>query len=153
MEIIKATIGHLDAVYRLMCELECRDLDKYAFLRIYQENIADANVCYMLAVDKNNIVGFASLHMQKLLHYCAKTGEIQEIIISEKYQGLGAEAALFRQMVKTAAANGCLYLEVCARKVRDETHQFYISQGMEQSHFKFMLDLAPAARGQKGLGL
>jgi PhnO protein len=96
----------------------------------------------MLAADKSDIIGFASLHIQKLLHHCAKTGEIQEIIISGKYQESGAGAELFNQMVKIAAANNCMYLEVCAKKVRDETHEFYINQGMEQSHFKFVLDLA-----------
>jgi len=142
LKIIKATMNHLDAVYNLICELEDKNLDKYAFLRIYQENIADGNVHYMLAVDKSDIIGFASLHIQKLLHHCAKMGEIQEMIISEKYQGSGAGTELFSQLVKTASVNNCLYLEVCCNKVREKSHQFYIKQGMTQSHYKFVLNLS-----------
>ena len=141
VEIIKAAMSHLDAVYNLICELEGEALDKYDFMRIYQENIDDRNVHYVLAADRSGVIGFASLHIQKLLHHCAKTGEIQEIIISEKYQGAGAGTELFDYLVKTAVSSGCTHLEVCTRKVREKTHEFYLKQGMKQSHYKFVLDL------------
>ena len=141
MKIIKADMNNLDAVYNLICELEDKNLDKYEFLRIYQENIADRNVHYLLAADGMNIIGFASLHIQKLLHHCAKIGEIQEIIVSEKAQNSGAGTELFNQLVKTAVSNNCLQLEVCTNKVRTQAQDFYVKQGMKQSHFKFVLDL------------
>ena len=141
MKIVKAAMHNLDAVYNLICELEDRKLDKYEFLRIYQENIADANVHYLLAEDGADIIGFASLHIQKLLHHCAKVGEIQEIIVSEKAQGSGAGTELFNQLAKTAASNNCLQLEVCTSKMREKAQDFYVKQGMKQSHFKFILGL------------
>ena len=141
MKIVKAAMHNLDAVYNLICELEDKKLDKYEFLRIYQENIADANVHYLLAADGANIIGFASLHIQKLLHHCAKVGEIQEIIVSEKAQGSGAGTELFNQLAKTAVANNCVQLEVCTSKMREKAQGFYIKQGMKQSHFKFILEL------------
>ena len=141
MKIVKAAMNNLDAVYNLICELEDKNLDKYEFLRIYQENIADSNVHYLLAADGADIIGFASLHIQKLLHHCAKIGEIQEIIVSEKAQGSGAGTDLFNQLVKTAVSNNCLQLEVCTSKVREKAQDFYVKQGMKQSHFKFILEL------------
>jgi len=137
MEIIAASIAHLENVYELICELENDVLDKDDFSRIYRENLNDASIHYFLAVDGQTIIGFASLHIQKLLHHCALVGEIQEIIIAKNQQGSGAGTALFNKIKETATLNNCSLLEVSYGRGREKSHDFYLKQGMTKSHFKF----------------
>ena len=121
MEIMTASIDHLEIVYNLLCELENDLLDKNDFAKVYQSNIKNDDVYYILAVCNLNIIGFASLHIQKLLHHCATIGEIQEIIISKEHQGLGAGAMLFNELKKIAAITKCIQLEVCCNLKREKS--------------------------------
>ncbi len=137
MEIVNATMQHLDDVYKLICELESEDLDRDKFSKLYQNNINNSNVHYLLALDGSSIIGFASLHIQQLLHHCAKIGELQEMIVSKSQQGAGIGSVLFNQIKEIAIENDCQQLEVCCNKAREKSHQFYLKQGMKESHFKF----------------
>lgn len=141
MEIIKATVNHLDSVYELVCELEGEKLNKNDFSRIYMNNINHDDIHYLVAVEQSDIIGFASLHIQKLLHHCAEVGEIQEIIITKKWQGSSIGTLLFKRITEIAVLNKCLQLEVCCNKIREKSHSFYIKQGMIKSHYKFVYDL------------
>ena len=142
MKIIKATINHMDNVYDLLCQLENNILDKNDFSQIYKININNKNIHYILAVDGSNLIGFASLHIQCLLHHCANIAEIQEIVISTEQQGLGLGTVLFDELVRIARANDCLQIEVCCNLTREKSHKFYLKQGMAKSHYKFTCDLA-----------
>lgn len=137
MEIINGTIDHLEDVYKLICELENGNLEKDNFTRIYQDNINNKDIYYFLAIKELKIIGFASFHIQKLLHHCAKIGEIQEIIILEDEQSSGVGTALFNRIKEVAVQNECVQLEVCCNLAREKSHQFYIKQGIKRSHYKF----------------
>ena len=137
MKIINASPKHLEVVYRLICELEDAKIDREDFAQVYLDNINNHDVYYLLAVKEDDVVGFASLHVQKLLHHCAKIGEIQEIIIDRKQQGLGIGSMLFNKIVEIAESNECLQLEVCCSIARELSHKFYLNHGMEKSHYKF----------------
>ena len=141
MEIIEARIDHLEDVYKLLCELENETLDKSKFTQIYRDNMYNSNIHYFLAIDELNVVGFASLHLQKLLHHCAQVGEIQEIIISKNQQGKGTGTALFNKLKETAIRYNCLLLEVCCNVLREKSHNFYLKQDMKKSHYKFTYQL------------
>lgn len=142
MEIVEAKTGHLNEVYSLICELENESLNKDNFSRIYQDNIDNDNIYYLLAINESAIVGFASLHIQKLLHHCDKIGEIQEIVVLKGQQGLGIGTALFNRVVEIAVSNHCSQLEVCCNQARLKSHQFYLKQGMNKSHYKFTYPLS-----------
>jgi len=144
MKIITATIAHLNQVYDLICELQDGKPDKDNFSQIYKDNISNQDIYYFLAFNEECAVGFASLHVQKLLHHCAKIGEIQEIIVSQAQQGTGVGAMLFDRLRETAIANNCEMLEVCCNKARENSHRFYLRQGMGKSHFKFTYSLKGA---------
>jgi len=141
MNIIEAKIEHLNSVYELICELENEKLNKENFTQIYQDNINNKDVHYLLAFDNLNIVGFASLHIQQLLHHCTKIGEIQEIVVSKKLQSSGVGTMLFNQIKELAILHNCLQLEVCCNLTREKSHQFYLKQGMSKSHYKFTYKL------------
>ena len=141
MKIIAATINHLESVYELLCELENEILDKIAFTKIYQNNISNENIHYILAVYESNIIGFGSLHVQELLHHCAYVGEIQELVVSKEHQGTGVGTMLFNELNKIALTTSCQQLEVACNFLRKKSHKFYLKQGMKKSHYKFTCPL------------
>jgi len=141
MEIVTAIIEHSNEIYELICELENEFLDKEEFLQIFQSNLNNKNIYYLVALEESSIIGFASLHIQKLLHHCARIGEIQELIVSKARQGSGVGTELFIHIKEIADKNNCEILEVCCNRRREKSHQFYLKQGMEQSHFKFTYNL------------
>ena len=141
MEILKANPNHVDDVYKLLCELENEVLDEKKFKKIYQANMKNNDVHYLLAVDNDCIFGFISLHIQQLLHHASAIAEIQELIITQRYQGAGAGTILFNKVKEIAIANDCLLLEVACSQFRTDSHKFYRKQGMNESHFKFTYPL------------
>ncbi len=62
----------LEKIYTLICELEKSILNFKDFNRVYLDNLEDKNIYYIIAEDEEKeIVGFISLHIQKLLHHVA----------------------------------------------------------------------------------
>ena len=137
MEIKQALIEHLTKVYNLICELENEKIDKDKFTKIYLENINNDNIFYLIAADKEEVIGFSSVHIQNLLHHCAKVAEVQELIVSKDYQGLGVGGLLFDEMKKLASLNNCTEFEVCCNLKREKSHKFYLKKGLKKSHYKF----------------
>ena len=141
MEIIKARKEHSEDVYKLICELEGCESDRQAFQNVYSRNLENNSIYYFLAAEDAQIIGFASLHIQHLLHHSARIGELQEIIVRRENRGTGAGKKLFDCIKKTAAVRGCLQLEISCRQTRTESHEFYLRQGAANTHFKFTMAL------------
>ena len=80
MKLRMASKDDMNEVYRLICELEDCNLDKQQFEYVYVENLEDNDVDYVIAMEENSekIIGFISVHTQKLLHHAGKIAEIQE---------------------------------------------------------------------------
>ena len=137
MEIREAETGDLELVYELIAELERTEPDREAFAAVFHRNLDRDDVCYGVAVEKECVVGFISLHIQELLHHGGLIGEIQELIVAGKCQGMGGGRLLMDWACIKALERGCLQLEVCCNRARPESHTFYERMGMERSHYKF----------------
>lgn len=81
------------------------------------------------------------VHVQKLLHHISKVAEIQELIVDPSFRGQGIGRYLFQKAQVVALENACTQLEVCCNQIRINSHKFYESQGMVNSHYKFCMDL------------
>ena len=136
MEIINARPEHFPQIYSLICELEEAPLDRAKLEAVYLRNLTDPGIHYLIALE-NGAAGFASVHVQCLLHHGGKIAELQEIVVAESRRGQGLGSLLFSEAEKTARAAGCLQLEVCCNRKRTASHRFYERQGMAASHFKF----------------
>lgn len=141
MECINVTMENSEDVYYLLCELEHTEVDKKSFEEVFKNNLVNPDIHYLLATDKQNIIGFASLHIQHLLHHVAKVAEIQEIIVDKHYQGQGVGKMLFNRLKEIAIENECVLIEVCCNQIRKKSHEFYLKQNMKSSHYKFTLNL------------
>lgn len=141
MDIINAKLKHLNEVYDLICELEGEKMCKESFSTTYKTNLDTPNVFYRLVIDNEEVVGFASLHIQSLLHHGNRIGELQEIIIKHEKQGCGFGTLLFDDIKQKAEENGCIQLEVCCNQNRKASHMFYEKQCMNNSHYKFTIKM------------
>lgn len=142
MESIReATLNDKEQIYRLLVALEETDIDTKCFSDIFEANLSTPFVCYFVYEKENVILGFISIHMQKLLHHTGNIAEIQELIVDEtkRYQGIGKR--LFQKAKEVAIDNGCKQIEVCCNQKRISSHKFYQSKGMTNNHYKFCLPL------------
>ncbi|NBA84531.1 GNAT family N-acetyltransferase [Emticicia sp. CRIBPO] len=136
--IRKVSSGDYEAIYGLICDLEDTILDAETFRSIFEINISNPAYLYLLAEKGPEVIGMISLHCQLLLHHCGLVGEVQELIVKEKFRGMHIGEALLEEVVRFARQNNWLQLEVSSNKKRLRAHQFYLKNGFAQNHFKFV---------------
>ncbi len=125
-------------LYRFICELEETQLNAVAFRAVFQRNLTDKRVHYLVAEINEDIVGFISCHVQYLLHHTGKVGEIQELYVMPEYRNQQIGRQLVAAMEQLAEAHGFVNLEVTANQKRTHTHRFYQQLTFQPSHFKFV---------------
>ncbi len=136
MEIINARPEHFPQIYSLICELEEAPLDRTKLEAVYLRNLTDPGIHYLVALENGEAAGFASVHIQHLLHHGGKIAELQEIVVAESRRGQGIGSLLFSEAEKPPEPRDA-QLEVCCNRKRTDSHRFYERQGMVASHFKF----------------
>lgn len=137
----KATLNDKEQVYRLLVQLEKTNIDYKCFAEIFDENLENPQVFYFVYQKEYQIVGFISIHVQKLLHHTSNIAEIQELIVDETIRNQGIGKHLFQKAKEVAMETGCEQLEVCCNQKRLVSHKFYQRQGMANTHYKFCLSL------------
>ena len=142
MQIRKAKEHDLDSIFSLICELEENQIDKNHFCTVYINNLSDINIFYIVAEEHGEVVGFASMHIQQLLHHVGRIAEIQELIVINQYRGFGIGYMLTKELKSIAVNYNCINIEVCCNRMREESHTFYKKLGMKKSHFKFTLQIS-----------
>ena len=89
LTILPAGEEHLDTVYDMICKLEETRLSYPGFCHAYRTNLAEKRIRYFLAARGEELLGFASLHIEELLHHASPVGELQELIVREEARGTG----------------------------------------------------------------
>lgn len=141
MKITKAKPEDAEAVYHLICALEKTSPPQGEFVRVYQKNLLNPEILYLVCKFQGRVIAFGSLHMQLLLHHCGAVAEIQELVVQPNLRGEGVGAALFSALKAEARQRNCVLLEVCCNRGRERAHRFYEKCGMERSHYKFTLKM------------
>lgn len=140
MEIMrKATLSDKKQVHKLLIQLEETDIDYKCFTKIFHKNLDHPQVFYFVYEKENLVLGFISIHVQKLLHHTSNIAEIQELIVDETIRNQGIGKLLFQKAKEVAINTECKQLEVCCNQRRLDSHKFYQSQGMTNTHYKFCL--------------
>ncbi|MBX9450051.1 MAG: GNAT family N-acetyltransferase [Taibaiella sp.] len=137
IHIRKAALDDSVHVYRLMCGLEDELLDEGSFRQVYEANLGSAHCFYWVAEAGKEIIGFISLHIQQLLHYCGAVGEIQEFYIDKGFRRKGIGRLLINKVEQCAQARDVKSLEVTSSKKRAENVKVYERLGFKLIHNKF----------------
>jgi (aminoalkyl)phosphonate N-acetyltransferase len=128
-------------VYHFINLLEYGILDEATQRRVFNENVDDPNVIYLLAFSDGKALGFLSLHIQNLLHHGGKIGEIQELYVDEHARGLGIGKQLTDKIKTIATERNVIQVEVTSRLARQDAHRFYEREGFAFTHKKFLYKL------------
>ena len=90
----KATLEDCKAVYKLICDLECRELPFDAFAEIFAEQVANGNYYCLLWEQEGSVVAALNLRFERQLHHASRIAEIVELA----KECLPKPAALRRKM-------------------------------------------------------
>ncbi len=127
-----------DTVYRFLCELENQWLDPIAFRAVFRLNLTNHAVCYLVAEQADEVIGFVSCHIQYLLHHTGKVGEIQELFVREDCRNQRIGRQLMDALDCIARQQGFINVEVTTNRIRADTHRFYEQLGFQATHYKFV---------------
>jgi (aminoalkyl)phosphonate N-acetyltransferase len=138
MMLRAATLNDLQFVYESLSDLEETMLPYAAFVRVYQTNLANPVVHYVVAETNNVPVGFGSCHVQELLHHAGPVAEIQELYVQPYWRGRGIGQALIQHFIDLGRQQRWVLLEVTSSRRRARTHEFYERLGFTQTSYKFV---------------
>lgn len=130
-----------NSVYELLNQLKGSQHNREAFEQNFIQNINDPLVRYLVAEQENKVVGFISLHVQRILHHANLTGEIQELIIDENHRGKGIGKVLMEKVELLAKELNLEEVELTTRIHRKEAQEFYKNLDFSNSHLKFVKEL------------
>ena len=125
-------------VYDFICDLEKQIFNFEVFKNIFFENIQLPDRHYLIAHNDKQILGYASMHAQLLLHHCGKVGEIEEMYVLPTQRNLGIGQQFLTEFVAIATRDKYVLLEVTSNQKRLDTHQFYQKNGFIHTHAKFV---------------
>ncbi len=138
IHIREATPSDAPVVYDFLCILEEMTLDTTAFQAVYDRNLANPCVHYLVAELAGEVIGFVSCHVQFLLHHCGRVGEIQELFVHPDYRQRGIGHDLVAAVESLVSRENCLNLEVTTNQKRQDTIRFYERESFRLSHYKLV---------------
>lgn len=105
---------------------------------LFTRILLDPNQQTLVAVDYGEIVGTLVVAILPNLAHSGKPYAIVEnVVVDEEYRGEGVGTALMQEGIERAREAGAYKLALCSNLEREESHSFYRSIGMEQSHAGF----------------
>ena len=128
----------LEAIYKLICELEECNLNHEQFALVYENKLNDEKSHYLVAVSDDMIVGFVSVNIDYQLHHENKVATIEELVIDNSYRGNGIGRLLVDFSTKLALEHQCKVIELTSNFKRIEAHQFYQKNDFIKSSYKLI---------------
>lgn len=148
----EGTFEDCQAVYDLICEMECKRLPFERFSRIYQEQIGDRNYHCLVYEQEGRVCGILNLRFEEQLHHAEWIAEILEFAVASDYRKSGIGKELFEYACRIAKEAGCSQIEVACNQLRTDAHRFYLREGMHNFHFKFSKFLRGADSSENAIG-
>ena len=76
----KATLNDCEMVYKLICDMECKQLPFEKFFVIYREQMSNRHYYCLIREQENNVVGVLNLRFEEQLHHSEYIAEIMESV-------------------------------------------------------------------------
>lgn len=127
-----------ETVYDFINILENKTFEKEQQKLIFIENVNSRKNIYLLAVIRDEPVGFLSCHTQNLLHHGGLIGEIQEMFVNPNNRKTGIGNKLISKLKSLSKKRGIIQLEVTSNIKRELAHEFYERQNFINTHKKFV---------------
>ena len=152
----KSERNDCEGIYRLICELEGKELPPERFSSIYLEQLKNRNYYCLVCERDDHVAGVLNLRFEDQLHHAGRIAEILEFAVGAQYRSQGIGKEMLAEACRIAKEHGCGQIEVACNLRREGAHRFYQREGMEQTHYKFSEKLEEnerCNRNQKKQGL
>ena len=137
----KATASDCAKVYDLICDMECRELPFDRFQEIFNNQL-NSNRYYCLVNDNDDrVIAVLNLRLEEQLHHTGYIAEIMEFAVEAAYRNQRIGKDMLDEACRIARKQGCLQIEVACNQLREDTHRFYLREGMHNFHYKFSKSL------------
>ena len=137
MKIQKAGKKEFDLIFNLIKELWPNEkFNEINLKKVYFGQLANGKL-FLIAKEDQNAIGLISLSTNYDLQNQGKVGVIDEMIVSEKFRGMGVGKRLLDEISKEAKKRNCLELQLHSNKKRKKTHDFYVKNKFNKSGFFF----------------
>jgi len=109
--------------------------------RLHELSTADPTGRVLVAVDDDQLVGFATLHSTPVLHRAAAVGRVTGIAVRPSVQGSGVGRELLRAAESYFRAQGLDRIEVTSGPTHTSAYQFYRRLGYVDQGVRFAKSL------------
>ena len=137
LNIRKCTKEDADSIFKIICQLEGENPSRDDFNKVFFSNLEKPEIYYIIAEFNSKIIGFASMHIQQLLHHTGNVAEIEELFIDPFYRNRGYGEELLSYLRDIAENKNCKHFEISCNVVRDKAYDFFSNRGMNPTHRKF----------------
>lgn len=103
----KATLNDCEKIYKLICDMECKQLPFKRFFVIYREQMNNRHYYCLIYEQENNIVGVLNLRFEEQLHNSEYIAEIMEFAVDSTYRKQGIGKEMFTKACELAKGFGC----------------------------------------------
>ncbi|MEY8336814.1 GNAT family N-acetyltransferase [Lachnospiraceae bacterium 62-35] len=148
----KATLDDCEKVYRLICDMEHKQLPFERFYTIFQKQIGKRHHYFLVCEHDNNVIGVLHLRFEEQLHHSECIAEIMEFAVDATYRKQGIGKEMFIKACQIAKDFACTQIEVACNQLRENTHRFYLREGMHNFHFKFSKSLVGDDTAENAIG-
>ena len=137
----KATICDCTDIYDLICDMERKELPFDRFQKIYCNQLTDEHYYCLVYEQEDSIIAVLNLRFEEQLHHSDNIAEIMEFAVRESNRNQGIGKDMLREACRIAREHGCIQIEVACNQLRENTHRFYLREGMHNFHYKFSRSL------------
>lgn len=148
----KAVFADCGRIYELICDMENKELPYAEFSEIFRKQTESENYYCLVCEADGKVVAELNLRFEQQLHHAGRIAEIMEFSVDEAYRSKGLGKKMLAEAEIIAAENGCMQIEVACNQLRQDTHRFYLREGMHNFHFKFSKALDGSDTAENILG-
>lgn len=148
----KGTREDCEAVYALICDMESRQLPFDRFREIYEAQLADPRYFCLVCEIESRVAGVLNLRFEEQLHHAGRIAEIMEFAVDACCRNQRVGAGMLEHACRLASEMDCIQIEVACNQLREDTHRFYLREGMHNFHYKFSRSLTGEDVSENALG-
>ncbi len=148
----EATEKDCREVYRLICEMESRELPYEKFEAIFRKQLDHDGYYCLVCEREDQVIGVLNLRFEEQLHHADSIAEIMEFAVDPAYRSQGIGREMFREACRLSRQFHCVQIEVACNQLRTDTHRFYLREGMHNFHFRFSKSLVGEDTAENKLG-
>jgi GNAT superfamily N-acetyltransferase len=96
---------------------------------------------YVAMIDQDIVGTFELLIMDNLAHHGAKSGLVEDIIVSSHLRDQGIGKQMMKFAMEECKKAGCYKLTLSSNRKRQFAHKFYEGLGFQKHGYSFQIDL------------